>query len=259
MRIATWNVNSLKARIAWVEEWIGYASPDVLCLQETKLSDAAFPAFAFSSLGYESAHHGDGRWNGVAVLSRVGLADVERGLGSKSDSLGCRLVAATCGGVRVISAYAPNGREVGSEHYHAKLEWFAELRDHLASRYDPGGMVALCGDLNVAPADIDVWDPGALSGSTHVSDAERLALAELEAWGLEDVFRQQHPEPGLYSWWDYRDGAFHRHRGMRIDLVLMSRALAGRARFSLVDRNARKALGEAKPSDHAPVFVDVDV
>jgi exodeoxyribonuclease-3 len=259
VRIATWNVNSLKARMPWVEEWLAYAKPDVLCIQETKLADSSFPSMAFSSLGYESAHHGDGRWNGVAVLSRVGLKDVERGFGTKADTEGCRLIAATCGGVRVMSAYAPNGREVGSTHYAAKLEWFAELRSYLERRCDPDGLVALCGDMNVAPEDRDVWDPVALEGSTHVTEAERAALRALLDWGLTDVFRLHHKEGGLYSWWDYRDGAFHRHRGMRIDLLLVSRELARRASFSLVDRNARKALRDAKPSDHAPVFVDVEI
>ncbi len=255
LRLATWNVNSLKARMPWVETWISYAEPDVMCLQETKLSDEAFPAEAFRALGYDSIHHGDGRWNGVAILSRVGIEDGAVGLGDGVDEQGCRLIAATCGGVRVHSVYVPNGRSLDSEHYGAKLAWLAGLADLLSRTCDPSADVAVCGDFNVAPEDIDVWDPKALSGSTHVSGPERRALQQLLDWGLVDIFREHHPEPGLYSWWDYRNGAFHKHHGMRIDLVLLTRSLASRCTFSMVDRNARKALGEAKPSDHAPVLV----
>src|SRR5579875_2654054 len=174
MRIATWNVNSLGARLARVEEWLAYAQPDVLCLQETKLPDAAFPAMTFAALGYESAHHGDGRWNGVAVVSRVGFGD-----DTEADAQGCRLVAATCGGVRVHSVYVPNGRSVGSVHYEQKLAWLASLRDLLERTCNPAQDVAVCGDFNVAPEDRDVWDPAALVGSTHVTEPERAALARL--------------------------------------------------------------------------------
>ncbi len=255
MRIATWNVNSLKARLDRVTGWMAEARPDVLCLQETKLADAAFPAMAFEALGYESAHHGDGRWNGVAVLSRVGLEDVRRGFDGPADAAGCRLLAATCGGVRVHSVYVPNGRSVGSEHFEEKLRWFAALRSLLDERCDPADPVVVCGDVNVAPRDSDVWDPAALVGSTHVTPEERAALDEVCAWGLVDAFRLHHADPGLYTWWDYRGGAFHRRQGMRIDLVLLSRPLAERCTWALVDRNERKG---QQPSDHAPVLVDVD-
>ena len=255
MRIATWNVNSLLARMARVEEWLEYARPDVLCMQETKVADAAFPTMAFSALGYESASHGDGRWNGVAVLSRVGLDDVAAGFGGPADDQGARLVAATCGGIRVHSVYVPNGRSVGSEHYEAKLAWLAELREHLAAECKPSDPVAVCGDFNVAPEDRDVWDPAAMEGSTHVTEPERRALRELEEWGLVDAFRAWRPEEGLFTWWDYRAGNFHKHMGLRIDLVLLSRPLADGVGFALVDRNARKG---KQPSDHAPVFVDLD-
>src|SRR3984957_1841257 len=200
MRIATWNVNSLNARLSRVEEWIEYAQPDVLCMQETKLADTAFPAMALSTLGYETAAHGDGRWNGVAIASRVGLDDVERGFDNDTDEQGCRLVAATCGGVRVHSVYVPNGREVGGEHYAAKLLWLQELRAYLDRTAKPDEAVAVCGDFNIAPDDRDVWDPEALVGETHVSDAERDALRHIEAWGLVDAFRLQHAEGGLFSW-----------------------------------------------------------
>jgi exodeoxyribonuclease III len=253
MRLATWNVNSLTARLPRVTGWIGEHQPDVLCLQETKQADAKFPAGAFSDLGYESAHHGDGRWNGVAVLSRIGLSDPVRGLGAAEDENGCRIIAATCGGVRVHSVYVPNGRSLDSEHYGIKLAWLARLRAVLDETCRAGDPVAVCGDFNVAPDDGDVWDPAHFVGMTHVSEPERAALRQVEAWGLQDVFRRFN-EPGVFSWWDYRGGDFHQGRGMRIDLILLSQDLAARAMAAFVDRDARK--GE-KPSDHAPVVVDV--
>ncbi|MFZ0667113.1 MAG: exodeoxyribonuclease III [Acidimicrobiales bacterium] len=256
MRIATWNVNSLNARMPRVEEWIGYAQPDVLCMQETKVADAAFPEMPFAALGYEVAHHGDGRWNGVAIVSKVGMKDVLSGFTSGADEQGSRIVSAICGGVRVYSVYVPNGRLVDSEFYDQKLEWFGELRAHLDSTAKPGDPIAVCGDFNVAPEDIDVWDPAKTAGSTHVTEPERKALREVEQWGLTDGFRTQYDQGGLFSWWDYRAGNFHKHEGMRIDLILLSEALGKRTTFALIDRNARKG---KQPSDHAPVFVDVDV
>jgi exodeoxyribonuclease-3 len=256
VRIATWNVNSLNARLPRVEEWLGYARPDVLCLQETKLADTAFPAMAFQSLGYESAHHGEGRWNGVAILSRVGLDDVVAGFTDEHEpDSDARLLWATCGGVRVASVYVPNGRALDADHYQYKLAWLARLRAHLDAAHDPAEPLAICGDYNIAPTDEDVWDPTAFVGSTHVSEPEREALRRLEEWGLDDMFRRVRPEPGLYTYWDYRAGMFHKHQGMRIDLILATAPLAGAVEFALVDRNARKGKG---PSDHAPLLVDVD-
>ena len=257
MRIATWNVNSLGARMARVEEWLGYAQPDVLCLQETKMADAAFPAMAFAALGYEAAHCGQGRWNGVAILSRVGLDDVVAGFSDQieDEQTEARLLWATCGGVRVASVYVPNGRMVGSEHYEAKLAWLGRLRRHLEQGCDPGGLLAVCGDFNVAPDDRDVWDASKLHGATHVSPREREEVRALERWGLVDVFRTIYPEDRLYSWWDYRAGDFHQHRGLRIDLVLASAKLAERATYALIDRFARKG---KSPSDHAPLLVDFE-
>ena len=256
MRIATWNVNSLKARLVRVEEWLAYASPDIVCMQETKLSDAAFPHMAFSALGYESVHHGDGQWNGVAILSRVGIDDVVAGFAAplEPDS-DTRLISARCGGVHVTSVYVPNGRTLDSDHYVYKLAWMAKLRQHLDQLTGPSEPVAVCGDFNIAPADSDVWDPARFVGSTHVSEPERHALQFLEEWGLVDAFRRRYPDDRLYSYWDYRAGDFHEHRGMRIDLLLMSEPLVSRMRWALVDRNARKG---KQPSDHAPVFVDLD-
>ncbi|TMM16766.1 MAG: exodeoxyribonuclease III [Actinobacteria bacterium] len=258
MRIATWNVNSLNARLPRVEEWVRYAEPDVLCMQETKVADATFPAMAFATLGYEAAHHGTGRWNGVAILSRIGMKDVTAGFADEGGSAAAegRFVSALCGDVRVASVYVPNGRSVGSEHYQAKLDWLAELRTYLVQHCDPTTPLAVCGDFNVAPEDRDLYDPARFVGATHVSEPERKALAALEEWGLVDAFRQRYDEPGLFSWWDYRAGDFHQHRGMRIDLVLVTPPLADRVGFALIDRFARKG---KLPSDHAPVLVDFDV
>ncbi|MHB8593850.1 MAG: exodeoxyribonuclease III [Acidimicrobiales bacterium] len=254
MRIATWNVNSLNARLARVDEWIEYAQPDVLCMQETKLADAAFPGLSLSALGYDSVSHGDGRWNGVAIASRLGVEDVQRGFGMAADDQGCRMVAATCGGVRVHSVYVPNGRSVDSEHYVAKLAWLEELRSYLERTCRPTDPVVVGGDFNVAPDDRDVWDPEAVHGSTHVTEPERDALRALEEWGLVDAFRIHYPQDKLFSWWDYRAGSFHKHLGMRIDLLLLTRHLAERCTYALIDRNARKG---QQPSDHAPLFVDI--
>jgi len=268
MRIATWNVNSLKARLEKVQWWLERARPDVLLMQETKLADAAAPVAEFGAAGYELTHHGEGRWNGVAIASRVGIGDVETNFGeplrvARTPEAGddeplaeARMIAAVCGGVRVVSVYAPNGRKVGSEFYEAKLVWFERLLAWLKTSADPGGPLVLGGDFNVAPADEDVWDPNMLRGSTHVSPREREALSRLCAWGLVDVYREHHPEPGRYSWWDYRAGDFHRNFGMRIDLLLATRPAAKRAVAAEIDREARK--GKPTPSDHAPVVMDID-
>jgi exodeoxyribonuclease-3 len=212
---------------------------------------------AFSALGYESAHHGSGQWNGVAILSRVGLEDVVEGFshGVEADE-DTRLLTARCGGISVSSVYVPNGRALGDPHFQYKLSWLARLRSHLDAVTDPGQPVAVCGDFNVAPEDRDVWNPAAFVGSTHVSPEERQALASLESWGLEDTFRRLYQDDRLFTYWDYRAGDFHEHRGMRIDLVLLSGPLADRVTWALVDRNARKG---KLPSDHAPVIVDVAV
>jgi exodeoxyribonuclease-3 len=259
VRIATWNVNSLKARLPRVEEWLEYAQPDVLCLQETKLADKNFPSMAFSALGYDSAPHGYNQWNGVAILSRVGIEDVTTGFDAESVDPyegDARLVAATCGGVKVVSVYVPNGREVGTEFYDRKLVWLDTLHDWLANQYSPSDQLVVAGDFNVAPEDRDLWSAKAFEGSTHVTEPERAAVRKLEQWGLVDAFRHEYPDDGLYSYWDYRRGDFHQHRGMRIDLVLVTQPLADRITWAIIDRNARKG---KLPSDHTPVVIDVDV
>lgn len=252
MLIATWNVNSLNARMPRVEEWLDQMSPDVLCMQETKMTDAQFPALDFQRLGYESVHYGQGRWNGVAILSRVGIGDVVFGFDDGADpDPDARIVWATCGGVRVASVYVPNGRELTDDHYVYKLDWLARLRRHLETHHDPAELLVILGDWNVAPTDNDVWDPADFVGSTHVSAPEREALQNVVDWGLTDTLRGRYPNPGIYSFWDYRNGDFHKRRGMRIDFLLSSEPLAERCVADLIDRNARKG---TKPSDHAPVL-----
>jgi exodeoxyribonuclease III len=256
VRLATWNVNSLKARLERVEAWLAEASPDVLCVQETKLADDAFPALALGALGYDGAHHGQGRWNGVAILSRIGISDVIHGFadgGPPDDE--ARLLTARCGTTVVVTAYAPNGRAVGHEQFHYKLAWFDRLAAHLDAVADPSDDVVVCGDLNVAPEDRDVWDIDAIHGATHITDDERRRFRRLLDWGLVDAFRRCYPDDDrLFTWWDYRAGNFHKHKGMRIDHVLVSEPLAARLSWSLVDRNARKGTG---PSDHAPLLIEV--
>jgi len=258
MRIATWNVNSLKARIPRVEEFLSYADVDVLCMQETKLSDGAFPQLQFASLGYESAHYGQGQWNGVAILSRVGISDATYGFGDGVEDPyegDARLLGATCGGIRVMSTYVPNGRSVPSEFYDRKLVWLGVLRDWLAASFSPSDPLVIAGDFNVAPEDRDVWDPKAFVGDTHVTEPERAAVGALRAWGLEDTFRHVYPDADrVYTYWDYRAGDFHQHRGMRIDLALATKSVVDRVTWAVIDRNARKGSG---PSDHAPLIIDL--
>ena len=260
MRVATWNVNSVKQRMPRLLPWLDQRKPDVVCLQETKLADDAFSALLGDELagrGYEVALYGEPRWNGVAILSRAGLADVVTGIAGAPGfpDPEARAVAATCAGVRVWSLYVPNGREPDSDHYRYKLAWLAALQNTVSERLAAGADVLLCGDMNIAPADADVFDPAAYIGQTHVTAPERAALASLEAVGLHDVVRDRWPGKRVFSYWDYRAGMFHKDLGMRIDLVLASDAVAGRARAAWVDREARKGSG---PSDHAPVIVDLD-
>ena len=252
--IATWNVNSLKARLPRVQQWILENKPDILCIQETKMKDAVFPSLVFHEMGYESAHFGQGQWNGVAILSKVGLDNVINNFAVGEPDGEARIISAECGGITVVCVYVPNGRELEHDHYQYKLRWMKQLKQHVAKIAKPAGDVIVTGDFNIAPNDIDVWDPEALIGATHVSAPEREVLSSLCAWGLTDIYRDQHPEPKLFSWWDYRDGGFHKNHGMRIDLLLVSESVAKRTKMTVVDRNARK--GE-KPSDHAPVVMEL--
>jgi len=268
MRIATWNVNSLKARWERVVGWLERARPDVLLMQETKLKDADAPVEEFRKLGYDLAHHGEGRWNGVAIASRMGISDVVTNFGeplgaAQTPDTGddepwaeARMIAARCGDVRVVSLYAPNGRVVGSRFYEAKLEWYARLARWLCEASRPDEALVLGGDFNVAPEDADVWNPVLAHGGTHVSPRERDAFAAVCRCGLVDAYRLKHSEPGRYTWWDYRAGDFHRNVGMRIDHLLVTQPLSSRVVWAEIDREARK--GKPTPSDHAPLVIDID-
>jgi exodeoxyribonuclease III len=257
VRLATWNVNSVKQRMPRFLPWLDQRKPDVVCLQETKVPDDVFGDLLHAVLaerGYEAAAYGEARWNGVAILSRVGLDDVVRGVEGAPGfpEPEARAIAATCGGVRIHSLYVPNGREPGSDHYQYKLAWLAALRDVAAAGPDDA---ILCGDMNIAPTDADVFDPAAYSGQTHVTEPERAALAELQAVGLHDVVRDRWPDDRVFTYWDYRAGMFPKDLGMRIDLALATPSVAGRVKAAWVDRLARKGTG---PSDHAPVIIDLD-
>jgi exodeoxyribonuclease-3 len=257
VRIATWNVNSIKQRMPRFLPWLDERQPDVVCLQETKLADHAIAELLDDELArrdYQAAYHGQAQWNGVALLSRVGLDEVVRGLpdGPGFPDPEARAVSAVCGGIRVHSLYVPNGRTVGSDHYEYKLAWLDALRRQVDSGPDSA---VVCGDMNIAPADGDVFDPQAYVGQTHVTEPERAALAALRDLGLHDVVREHWPDERIFTYWDYRAGMFHQDLGMRIDLVLASGGVAERVQAAWIDRAARKGTG---PSDHAPVIVDLD-
>ncbi len=256
MRIATWNVNSLNVRQPRVEEWLALRNPDALLMQETKLADSAAPALPFRMAGYELLHHGEGRWNGVAIAARSEFTDVSMGFeGGGPDADGARFVAARADGIRLISIYAPNGRALETPFYAAKLDWYSRLLAWLRQNADPAEDLVLGGDFNIAPTDLDVYDPLVYVGTTHTSEAERAAFRELIDWGLVDAYRRFHPEPGKFTWWDYRAGNFHKGLGMRIDHLLVSRSVYARLIGAEIDRDARKG---KLPSDHAPMWIDLD-
>lgn len=257
MRIATWNVNSVKQRVDRLLPWLDERAPDVVCLQELKLTDDAFQALLGDELdarGYQVAVHGQPQWNGVAILSRVGVSEVVAGLpgGPGFPDQEARMVSAVCGGVLVRSVYVPNGRVPDSDHYRYKLDWLDAL--HAVVAAGPEAQV-VCGDVNIAPSDQDVFDPAAYAGQTHVTAPERAALQRLHDAGLRDVVRERWPDSRIFTYWDYRAGMFHKDLGMRIDLVLASAGVAERVQAAWVDRQARKGKG---PSDHAPIIVDLD-
>lgn len=253
MKIATWNVNSIRVRRDRVLGWLDSERPDVLCLQELKLPADDFPASAFAELGYHAAVHGQKTWNGVAILSRAEPEDVRRGIDDDASDAQARLVSARVAGVRVLSAYFPNGGEVGSEKWHYKLAWMERLRLHLERHEDPASDLLLCGDMNVAPDDADVADPEAWKDTVLCHPDARAGLERLRDWGLADTFRALHPEGSVYSWWDYRNLGFPRNDGLRIDHVLATQGLLSRCRGAGVDREARKG---KQPSDHAPAWAE---
>jgi exodeoxyribonuclease-3 len=257
VRVTTWNVNSIKQRLPRFLPWLDERQPDVVCLQETKLADDAFTDLLGSELsdrGYEVALHGEPAWNGVAILSKTGLEDVVQGIpgGPGFPHPEARAVTATCDGIRITSVYVPNGREPDSEHYHYKLAWLKALKEMIAAGPDAA---IVTGDMNIAPADDDVFDPDAYIGQTHVTPPEREALQDLQSLGLHDVVRDRWPNERVFTYWDYRAGMFHQDLGMRIDLVLASDPVADRVQAAWIDRQARKGKG---PSDHAPVIIDLD-
>jgi len=276
MRVATWNVNSLKARLDRVLEWLDRAQPDVLLMQETKLADDDAPVTPFQMRGYNLVHHGEGRWNGVAIASKApadpasvvtnfGDGPVRNSAAGATTSLSeedfnpfdeARMLSAVIDGIRFITVYAPNGRVVGSPFYAGKLAWYDRLLKWLRDATTPSQALILGGDMNVAPTDADVWDARAVHGGTHVSAQEREAFNELLGWGLTDAYRSKRPEPERFTWWDYRAGNFHKNMGMRIDHLLVSAPVAQRVIWAEIDREARK--GVPIPSDHAPLFVDLD-
>jgi len=275
VRVATWNVNSLKARMERVLDWLDRAAPDVLLMQETKLADDDAPLLPFKMRGYELVHHGEGRWNGVAIASRLPVEPEsivtnfgdgpvrDSGAGATTSMAEedfdpfdeARMVSAVAGGIRFTSLYAPNGRVVGSAFYTGKLAWYERLLRWLRETASTSDALVIGGDMNIAPAPIDVWDESAVHGGTHVSPAERAAFAALLSWGLTDGYRSLRSEPGRFTWWDYRAGNFHKNMGMRIDHLLLSQPVARRVVAAEIDREARK--GVPVPSDHAPLFVDI--
>jgi exodeoxyribonuclease-3 len=252
MKLATWNVNSLKVRLPHLLDWLAQAQPDVVCLQELKLEDAKFPRAELEAAGYQCAFSGQKTYNGVAILARAPLLEVSAGMPGFPDEQK-RVIAATVGDLRVVGVYCPNGQAVGSEKYAYKLRWFAALRDYLAAELRRHPRVAVAGDFNVAPEDRDVHDPKAWEGQVLVSEPERSAWRALLELGLRDSFRLFEQEEKIYSWWDYRMMGFRRNAGLRIDHVLVSTELAQRCAASIVDKAPRKL---ERPSDHAPVVAE---
>lgn len=255
LTIATWNVNSIRARIERVGAWLAAHKPDVVCLQETKVEDKDFPYMVFEMAGYHAVHHGQKTYNGVAILATSALEDVKAGLDDGEDDAQCRLIAATVRGVRVVSAYIPNGESLESPKFAYKLRWMERLRAYLDRNADPAKPLALCGDYNVAPEARDVHDPALWENSTLYHERVRAALAEVAAFGLTDAYRRVVDEAGKFSWWDYRMLAFPKNHGLRIDHVYVTAPLAGRVMQAVIDREARKG---KQPSDHAPVVVTFD-
>jgi len=252
MKIATWNVNSIRMRLERVLPWLEQHRPDVLCMQETKVEDELFPVEELARLGYRVVAHGQKTYNGVALVARQDIAEVARGLGDGGDDAQARLIAGNVRGVRVVSVYVPNGGTVGSDKYAFKLDWLRRLRAYLETRCDPGQPLVVAGDFNVAPEDRDVHDPTAWAGEILCSEPEREGLRQVAAWGLTDAFRRLHPEPGFFTWWDYRMLGFAKGRGLRIDHMYVTAPLLERCTDVAIDREARKG---KQPSDHAPVVL----
>lgn len=256
MKIATWNINSISVRLPHVLEWISANRPDALCLQEIKCKDEKFPAAAFAELGYKAEVFGQQTYNGVATLSLLSGSDTQKGFPGDAEDAQRRLLATTINGVRIVNVYIPNGSEVGSDKYQYKLGWLSQLRKFFDDHCDPQQPLVLCGDFNIAPEDRDVHDPKAWAGQILCSEAERTALRTIEDWGLVDVFRQLHEDDGIFSWWDYRGGAFPKNHGLRIDHLWASESLAEQCVAAWIDKTPRML---ERPSDHAPVVAEFDL
>ena len=255
MKLATWNINSIRAREERLITWLGQEKPDVLCLQETKVEDAGFPAAALKKAGYEFAIYGQKSYNGVAIASTQPLTDVTRSFGDDVPDDEARVIAATTHGMRVVCVYVPNGQDLQSDRYPYKLAWYKRLRAYLERTSSPDQPLALCGDFNVTPDDRDVWSPEKWAGQIHVSQPERDALADMAGFGLTDVFRTHHGDEKIYSWWDYRGVSFFKNQGLRIDMIYLTAPLTQRCSACVIDRNARKG---QDASDHAPVIATID-
>jgi len=251
VKLATWNINSIRAREGRLAAWLERERPDVLCLQETKTEDAGFPSELLRKAGYEAVTFGQKSYNGVAICARTPLTDVVRGLDDDEDA---RLIAATVGGIRVIDVYVPNGGDLESDKYPYKLAWYRRLRAFLERTAKPDQPVIVCGDMNVTADDLDVCAPDKWRGQIHCSEPERAAMAELVGWGLVDVFRRFHPQGGVYSWWDYRGVSFFKNQGLRIDFIFATEPVAKRVTAARIDRDARKG---QDASDHAPVIAEI--
>jgi exodeoxyribonuclease-3 len=256
MRVATWNVNGLRARLEFVLGWLEERQPDVVGLQELKLSDDLFPRDAFAALGYRAAVHGQKSWNGVAILAREEPRITQRGLPGQED-FGARLLSAEVAGLSFTTVYCPNGKHLGHDDFPRKLVWFDALAAHLGERADPGLAAIVCGDLNICPAPLDSWNEAELKGSIFHTEQERARFRALLERGFVDLFRELRPDTQAFSWWDYRGGAFHRKQGLRIDFLLASRALLERVRAVEIDREWRKKHQGLTPSDHAPVWAEL--
>ena len=257
MRLATWNINGLRARAEFVLHWLRERKPDAVALQELKLEDAKFPHELFEAEGYQALVYGQKSWNGVAVLSRVGGEVVQRGLPGQ-EAFGARCLVALVGDVVFASLYCPNGKRLDHEDYPRKLAWFDSLGDYLEREFKSSDSLVLGGDFNLCPEAIDSWNEVALRGEIFHTDAERARFERFRTWGLQDVFRKQHPELQAFSWWDYRGGAFHKRQGLRIDFLLATRAVAERVTHVEIDREYRKKKEGLTASDHAPVWMDLD-